>query len=255
MTARSLLNRNTSVLTDAALARIERACARVSTNPTILDRHGDDESYHPSVPPDAVAFAHSTEEVQAVVRVCAESRIPIIPFGTGTSLEGHIQATSGGVCLDLSEMNSILEINSDDMDCRVQAGTTRSVLNHELRSTGLSFPIDPGADASLGGMVACGASGTAAVKYGTMRENTLGLTAVLASGEVVRTGGRARKSSAGYDLTRLLVGSEGKREGCGAVAPYYRANYLLLLVPTLVTTVEQHDCTTTPPRLIQELSR
>lgn len=180
-----------------------------STNPSILHRHGDDESYHTAIPPDVVAFARNTEEVQAVVRLCAESRTPLIPFGAGTSLEGHIQAVQGGVCLDLSEMNEVLSVNTEDMDCRVQAGVRRLQLNQELRHSGLCFPIDPGADASLGGMIACGASGTAAVKYGTMRENTLGLTAVLASGEIVHTGGRARKSSAGYNLTQLLVGSEG----------------------------------------------
>ena len=195
-------------VSDGLLASLER-CARVSTNPSILDRHGDDESHHPSVPPAAVVFATSTEEVQAIVRVCAESRTPLIPFGAGTSLEGHITAIHGGVCLDLSEMNSVLEVNEDDMDCRVQAGVTRLSINEHLRATGLHFPVDPGADCSIGGMVATGASGTSTVRYGTMRENTLGLSAVLASGEVVRTGGRARKSSAGYDLTRLLIGSEG----------------------------------------------
>ncbi|KAL1524279.1 hypothetical protein AB1Y20_019182 [Prymnesium parvum] len=194
---------------DRLLARIERVCHRISTNASILERHGDDESYHPALPPDVVAFAHSTEEVQAIVRLCAETRTPLIPFGTGTSLEGHIQAVRGGVCLDLSEMNQVLQLHPDDMDCRVQAGVTRVALNAELRATGLSFPFDPGADASLGGMVATGASGTNSVKYGTMRGNTLGLTAVLADGSVVSTGGRARKSSAGYDLTSLLVGSEG----------------------------------------------
>ena len=196
-------------LSDGLLGRLERAASRVSTNPSILDRHGDDESHHQSVPPSAVVYARSTEEVSAVVRLCAETRTALIPFGAGTSLEGHIQAVRGGVCLDLSEMDAVLEVNTSDMDCRVEAGVTRLALEHELRGTGLHFPVDPGADATLGGMLATGASGTSTVKYGTMREATLGLTAVLASGEVVRTGGRARKSSAGYDLTRLLVGSEG----------------------------------------------
>jgi len=194
---------------DVLLARLEAISNRVTTNCSILHRHGDDESHHTSVPPEAVVYAHSTEEVSAIVRVCAESRTPLISFGTGTSLEGHILATHGGICLDISEMNAVLEVNEEDMDARVQAGVTRLALNKHLRSTGLSFPVDPGADASIGGMCATGASGTSTVKYGTMRENTLGLTAVLASGEIVHTGGRARKSSAGYDLTRLLVGSEG----------------------------------------------
>jgi D-lactate dehydrogenase (cytochrome) len=196
-------------VSDATLSKLDSLCNRVTTNTTILDRHGDDESHQPVVAPEAVAYAHSTEEVQAIVRVCSENNIPVIPFGTGTSLEGHIQALHGGISLDLSEMNQILEVNDADLDCRVQAGVTRLTLNTELRHTGLQFPVDPGADASLGGMVSCGASGTAAVRYGTMRENTLGLTCVLASGEVITTGTRARKSSAGYDLTRLLVGSEG----------------------------------------------
>ena len=194
-------------LGDALMSRLEAAC-RVSTNASILDRHGDDESHHPAQPPAAVAYARSTEEVQAVVRLCAEHRVPLIPFGAGTSLEGHIVATrSGSVSLDLSEMNALLDVSVEDMDCAVQAGLTRLSLNSELRHTGLRFPVDPGADASLGGMAACGASGTSAVRCGTMRENTLGLTAVLANGEVISTGGRARKSSAGYDLTRLLIGS------------------------------------------------
>lgn len=201
--------RAAAALDDALMSRLERAAHRVTTNASIVDRHGDDESHHPSVPPQAVVYARSTEEVQAIVRLCGETRTPIIPFGTGTSLEGHICATRGGISLDLSEMNEILEVNDEDMDARVEAGVTRLSLNDALRATGLTFPVDPGADASLGGMVATGASGTSTVRYGTMRENTLGLTAVLASGEIIRTGGRARKSSAGYDLTRLLVGSEG----------------------------------------------
>jgi D-lactate dehydrogenase (cytochrome) len=182
---------------------------RAVTTRAIREGHSHGEGLADAALPDVVVFPQTNEEVAAIVRLCYAARVPVIAFGVGTSLEGHVAALSGGVCVDLSRLDRMLEINADDLDCRVQAGMTREQVNAELKGTGLFFPIDPGANATIGGMAATRASGTNAVRYGTMRENVLGLTVITSDGRIIHTGGRARKSSAGYDLTRLFVGSEG----------------------------------------------
>jgi D-lactate dehydrogenase (cytochrome) len=199
-----------SVLPEPLIAALgTRFGDRFSLSQALREQHGRGESHHTPAIPDAVVFAESTEEVADIVRLCAADGIPVIAFGAGTSLEGHLTAVRGGVSIDLSRMSQVSRISPEDLDCTVQAGVTREQLNTHLRDMGLFFPIDPGANASIGGMASTRASGTNAVRYGTMRENVLGLTVVLPNGQIIRTGGRARKSSAGYDLTRLFVGSEG----------------------------------------------
>ena len=187
----------------------ERFAERCSTAAAVREQHGRGESVYDAAPPDAVVFCESTDEEAFVVTQAAAHAVPVIPFGVGSSLEGHLLAVQGGVSIDLSRMNAIVAVNAEDLTVTVQAGVTREQLNREIKDTGLFFPIDPGANASLGGMAATRASGTNAVRYGTMKDNVLGLTVVTAAGEIVRTGTRAKKSSAGYDLTRLFVGSEG----------------------------------------------
>jgi len=187
----------------------QRFGERCSTSAAVRDQHGRGESVYDAAPPEAVVFCESNDDVLAVVRLAHEHAVPVIPFGVGSSLEGHLLAVQGGVSVDLSRMTQILAINAEDLTVTVQAGVTREQLNREIKDTGLFFPIDPGANASLGGMAATRASGTNAVRYGTVRENVLGLTVVTAQGELIHTGTRAKKSSAGYDLTRLMVGSEG----------------------------------------------
>jgi D-lactate dehydrogenase (cytochrome) len=207
----------TSALKRAEGQAVERAIGallarfgnKVATAEAVREQHGHTTTWLPNQPPDAVVFASATEDVQDTVRICAEHRVPVIAFGAGTSLEGHVNAPFGGICVDLREMNRVLAVHAEDLDCVIEPGITRKQLNEHLRDQGLFFPLDPGADASLGGMAATRASGTNAVRYGTMKDNVIGLKAVLPNGEIMRTAQRAKKSSAGYDLTRLFIGAEG----------------------------------------------
>src|SRR5271170_8399686 len=182
---------------------------RLVTSQAVREQHGNTLTWIGNQPPDAVVFPQTTEEVQQIVRLCAAERVPVIGFGAGTSLEGQINAPHGGVCVDFRDMNRVLAVHAEDLDCVIEPGITRKQLNEYLRDQGVFFPIDPGADASLGGMAATRASGTNAVRYGTMKDNVLALKVVLAGGEAMTTARRAKKTSSGYDLTRLIVGSEG----------------------------------------------
>src|SRR6201989_491995 len=195
---------------DAAVRELTARCGnRVVTSMAVREQHGNTVTWILNQPPDAVVFPQSTEDVQAIVRICAERRVPVIAFGTGTSLEGHVNAPFGGVSIDVRDMNQVLAVHAEDLDCVVQPGITRKALNEHLRDQGVFFPIDPGADASLGGMAATRCSGTNAGRYGTMEDNVLALKVVRADGEIITTGTRAKKSSAGYDLTHLFIGAEG----------------------------------------------
>src|SRR5437588_3839934 len=196
-------------LKDAIEALAARFGNRLITSQAVREQHAHTTTWLAAQPPDAVVMAQETDDIQDVVRVCARHGVPVIAFGTGTSLEGQANAPAGGVCIDLSDMNKVLEVHAEDLDCVIQPGVTRKALNEHLRDQGLFFPIDPGADASLGGMAATRASGTNAVRYGTMRDNVLALKVVRGDGEIITTGTRAKKSSAGYDLTHLFVGAEG----------------------------------------------
>src|SRR5262249_44245079 len=200
---------NSSAVAAVIEALAARFGNRLVTSLAVRQQHAHTATWIENQPADAVVFAQSAEDVQAVVRLCAKHCVPVIAYGTGTSLEGHLNAPFGGIAIDLKDMNRVIAVHAGDLDCVVEPGVTRKQLNEYLRDQGLFFPIDPGADASLGGMAATRASGTNAVRYGTMKDNVLALTAVLANGEIVHSARRAKKPSAGYDLTRLLIGSEG----------------------------------------------
>ena len=201
--------RNETAVKAAIAALAAKFGNRLVTSQAVREQHGNSLTWIPNQPPDAVVFPQSAEDVQDVVRICGQHKVPVIPYGTGTSLEGHINAPHGGVSIDFRDMNRVLSVHAEDLDCVVQPGVTRKQLNEYLRDQGLFFPSDPGADASIGGMTATRASGTNAVRYGTMKDNVLALKVVLANGEVITTSSRAKKSSAGYDLTHLFVGAEG----------------------------------------------
>src|SRR6266581_6216269 len=201
--------RDPKAIETAVRALAARFGNRLVTSQAVRQQHGNTVTWIENQPPDAVVFPQSTEDVQEIVHICAAHRVPIIPFGTGTSLEGHVNAPQGGVSIDVRDMNQVLAVHAEDLDCVIQPGITRKALNEYLRDQGVFFPIDPGADASLGGMAATRCSGTNAVRYGTMKDNVLALKVVMANGELMTTARRAKKSSAGYDLTRLIVGSEG----------------------------------------------
>ncbi len=209
MALAAVAKRNENGIAVAIAVLKQRFGERLSEGASVREQHGHTTTWLTNQPPDAVVFVENTEEVRDIVRVCADHRVPIIPFGAGSSLEGHLNAPLGGISVDLSRMNRILAVHAEDLDCVVEPGVTRKQLNVYLRDQGLFFPIDPGADASLGGMASTRASGTNAVRYGTMKENVLNLTAVMPDGSLVKTANRARKTAAGYDLTRLLIGSEG----------------------------------------------
>src|ERR1700690_1440305 len=195
---------------DGVIAALAAAFGnRLVTSQAVREQHGNSLTWVPNQPPDAVVFPQNTGDVQQIVRICAANGVPVIPFGVGTSLEGHINAPLGGISIDVRDMNKMLAVHAEDLDCVVEPGITRKALNEHLRDQGLFFPIDPGADASLGGMAATRCSGTNAVRYGTMKDNVLAMKVVMADGELMTTSRRAKKSAAGYDLTRLIVGSEG----------------------------------------------